>query len=191
MASGQLLFCTLLTHTITLSHYHTTHYHTITLSHYHTHTNSIESSRSLALEKLWSYIASIVSGSLIKWSIVITRFGKPSTSEVKGQHLSLSHTHTHTHTFTHSLLILYPLSLSSCPISIPEWPTLIPDDGLLTANQDIRTNCSSCTHTSFRPHFINVIVVSVQPERNIQLFPNSGELINTLQTVLFLIELQT
>ena len=176
MASGQLLFCTLLTHTITLSHYHT-------------HTNSIESSRSLALEKLWSYIASIVSGSLIKWSIVITRFGKPSTSEVKGQHLSL--THPHTHTLTHSLLILYPLSLSSCPISIPEWPTLIPDDGLLTANQDIRTNCSSCTHTSFRPHFINVIVVSVQPERNIQLFPNSGELINTLQTVLFLIELQT
>lgn len=56
-----------------------------------------------------------------------------------------------------------------------DWPGLIPDDGLLTANQVLCGDCGACTHTSCHPHFSNVIVVSVQPERNIQLFPTCGK----------------
>ena len=56
-----------------------------------------------------------------------------------------------------------------------DWPGLIPDDGLLTANQVLCGDCGACTRTSCHPHFSNVIVVSVQPERNIQLFPTSGK----------------
>ena len=56
-----------------------------------------------------------------------------------------------------------------------DWPGLIPDDGLLTANQVLCGDCGACTHTSCHPHFSNVIVVSVQPERNIQLFPTGGK----------------
>ena len=56
-----------------------------------------------------------------------------------------------------------------------DWPALIPDDGLLTANQVLCGDCGACTRTSCHPHFSNVIVVSVQPERNIQLFPTSGK----------------
>ena len=59
-----------------------------------------------------------------------------------------------------------------------DWPGLIPDDGLLTANQVLCGDCGACTRTSCHPHFSNVIVVSVQPERNIQLFPTSGKSIN-------------
>lgn len=60
-----------------------------------------------------------------------------------------------------------------------DWPALIVDDGLLTANQLLTSgnDCTTCTHTSSRPHLTNVIMVSVQPERNIQLFPVHGELI--------------
>jgi hypothetical protein len=56
-----------------------------------------------------------------------------------------------------------------------DWPSIIVDDGLLTANQVLRDDCTGCLHTSSRPHISNVIILSVQPERNIQLFPSSGE----------------
>ena len=38
----------------------------------------------MALQKLWNYILSIVAGNVLKWNIVITRFGKPSNSEIRG-----------------------------------------------------------------------------------------------------------
>lgn len=56
-----------------------------------------------------------------------------------------------------------------------DWPSLIVDDGLLTANQVLRDDCAACTHCTAKPHISNVVILSVQPERNIQLFPSSGE----------------
>ena len=43
------------------------------------------SSRSLALQKLWRYCMSVVSGSVLRWSVVITRVGNPGWGEIAGQ----------------------------------------------------------------------------------------------------------
>ena len=45
----------------------------------------MDNSRFQGLQKLWSYLNSLVSSSLHRWSIVITRFGKPSTSEISSK----------------------------------------------------------------------------------------------------------
>ena len=50
---------------------------------------SIDQSCSLALKKLWDYVLSIVAGTVFKWSVVITRFGKPSTSEIGRKYMHL------------------------------------------------------------------------------------------------------
>ncbi len=44
----------------------------------------MDNSRFVVLQKLWTYLISLVSGSLFRWNIVITRFGKPSSSEIRG-----------------------------------------------------------------------------------------------------------
>ena len=49
------------------------------------------------------------------------------------------------------------------------------DDGLLTSNMLLRGDCTACSHTFSHPHLVNVLVTSVQPERNIQLFTHLGE----------------
>lgn len=65
------------------------------------------------------------------------------------------------------------------PHPSPDWPTIIPNDGLIIVNQSMRRDCSTCKMSSSSiPRISNVIVISVQPERNIQLFPNNGMLIN-------------
>ena len=46
--------------------------------------NSVDQSRGVALQKLWMYLTSLVSGSVFRWSLVITRFGKPGNSEIRG-----------------------------------------------------------------------------------------------------------
>jgi hypothetical protein len=101
--------------------------------------NDIDGSSSIRyqpLERLWVYLLSTISTSVLKWNIVITRFGKPSSAEIR------------------------------------EWPRIVYNDGLMTANQYLKTvDCNYCTNSSFYPNIKNVIVVSVQPERNIQLFP--------------------
>ena len=122
-----------------------------------------------------------MSGSLHRWSIVITRFGKPSTSEISSKSKS-----------PYKLkdicveLVCTPSVLVIIFVVYLDWPGLIPDDGLLTANQVLCEECAACVHTSARPHISNVIILSVQPERNIQLFPISGKptLYNTHQPVL-------
>lgn len=43
------------------------------------------SSRSLALQKLWRYCMSVVSGSILRWSVVITRVGNAGWEEIAGQ----------------------------------------------------------------------------------------------------------
>ena len=60
---------------------------------------------------------------------------------------------------------------------------MIVDDGLLDANQLLRSECDACSmfyqrdpRSCLLPKLLNVMVVSVQPERNIQLYPTSGEL---------------
>lgn len=119
--------------------------------------SSVDQSRFVALEKLWIYLTSVVSGSVFRWSLVITRFGKPGNSEIRGLYWWI---------WNYQLLHI---------IFCTDWPVLIPDDGLLTSNQVLCGDCGACTRTSCHPHFSNVIVVSVQPERNIQLFPTSGK----------------
>lgn len=42
------------------------------------------SSRSLALQKLWRYCMSVVGGSILRWSVVITRVGNPGWGEIAG-----------------------------------------------------------------------------------------------------------
>ena len=51
------------------------------------------SSRLVALQKLWNYLMSIVANNLLKWNIVITRLGKPSSAEIRGkeEHSSVDH----------------------------------------------------------------------------------------------------
>ena len=68
------------------------------------------------------------------------------------------------------------------PSFIAEWPMIV-DDGLLDANQLLRSECDACSmfyqrdpRSCLLPKLLNVMVVSVQPERNIQLYPTSGEL---------------
>ena len=51
-------------------------------------------SRFTALHKLWSYCTSIVANSIIKWNIIITRLGKPSSAEIRGKLLSWHSDHT-------------------------------------------------------------------------------------------------
>ena len=58
--------------------------------------------------------------------------------------------------------------------SILEWPQIIYNDGLMTANQLLSQDCLSCNLSGQKPSLKNVIFVSVQPERNIQLFPQLG-----------------
>jgi len=43
------------------------------------------SSRSLALQKLWRYCMSVVCGSILRWSVVITRVGNAGWEEIAGQ----------------------------------------------------------------------------------------------------------
>jgi hypothetical protein len=108
--------------------------------------SEISTSRKEALQKLWSYICSLVADSTLRWNIVITRFGKPSISEIR------------------------------------DWPKIV-DEGLLDANQMLHADCTTC-HTflqrdprsSHVPKLLNVMVVSIQPERNIQLYPTSEPL---------------
>ena len=47
------------------------------------------SSRSLALQKLWQYCMSVVSGSVLRWSVVITRVGNPGWGEIAGQYCNV------------------------------------------------------------------------------------------------------
>ena len=65
------------------------------------------------------------------------------------------------------------------PAPLSDWPTII-EDGLLEPNQLLCGTCDHCIHTASRgscdgsqhpasPHLINVLVLSVQPERAIQL----------------------
>ena len=86
---------------------------------------------------------------LLRWNIVITRLGKPSNAEIR------------------------------------DWPTII-EDGLLEPNQLLCGTCDHCIHTASRgscdgsqhpasPHLINVLVLSVQPERAIQLVQTQQE----------------
>ncbi len=63
-----------------------------------------------------------------------------------------------------------------------DWPTIIPNDGLIIVNQSMRKDCDTCKISSSIPRISNVIVISVQPERNIQLFPNNSELYKYLHT---------
>ena len=37
-----------------------------------------------ALQKLWAYLISVMATSVLKWNLVITRLGKPSTAEIRG-----------------------------------------------------------------------------------------------------------
>jgi hypothetical protein len=108
--------------------------------------SEISTSRKEALQKLWSYICSIVGNSILRWNIVITRFGKPSNHEIR------------------------------------DWPMIV-DDGLLDANQLLHSECDMChmfvqrdPRCATTPKLLNVMVVSVQPERNIQLYPTSDSL---------------
>lgn len=103
-------------------------------------------SRLVALQQLWNYLLSIVARTLVRWNIVITRLGKPSSAEIR------------------------------------DWPTII-DDGLLNANQMLCGTCELCMHAANRapcdgtasPHLTNVLVLSVQPERTIQLVQTQQE----------------
>ena len=47
-------------------------------------TDGSSGSRTQALQKLWLYLISKVSSSIVTWNIVITRLGKPSSAEIKG-----------------------------------------------------------------------------------------------------------
>ena len=42
------------------------------------------------------------------------------------------------------------------------------------ANQLLNRDCETCAFSSTNPSIKNVILVSIQPERNIQLFPLTG-----------------
>jgi hypothetical protein len=42
--------------------------------------------RFLALQKLWDYCISVISGTLLRWSVVVTRVGVPSWGELTGLH---------------------------------------------------------------------------------------------------------
>eukprot|EP00731_Ephydatia_muelleri_P022484 Em0015g67a len=106
-------------------------------------------SRLIALQHLWNYLLSIVARTLVRWNVVITRLGKPSNAEIR------------------------------------DWPTII-DDGLINANQLLCGTCDHCMHTANRgpcdgsqhpasPHLTNVLVLSVQPERTIQLVQTQQE----------------
>ena len=44
----------------------------------------IRSSRSLVLQKIWEYCMSVISGTLLRWNIVVTRIGTPSWGELTG-----------------------------------------------------------------------------------------------------------
>ena len=62
------------------------------LTHAHTHThNSAAQSRLMALQQLWNYLLSIVAGTVVRWNIVITRLGKPSNAEIRGDTSSYKH----------------------------------------------------------------------------------------------------
>lgn len=37
-----------------------------------------------ALQKLWLYLISKVASGVMKWNVVISRLGKPSSAEIKG-----------------------------------------------------------------------------------------------------------
>ena len=74
-----------------------------------------------------------------------------------------SDVHTHAHAHAHT-----------------DWPQIV-DDGLLDANQLLRSECDTChmfiqrdPRSALTPKLLNVMVVSVQPERNIQLYPTTG-----------------
>ena len=80
-----------------------------------------------------------------------------------------------------------PIFRYSCTIRhdlpVPtDWP-LIVDDGLLDANQLLRSGCDTChmflqrdSRSALIPKLLNVMIVSVQPERNVQLYPTAGQL---------------
>lgn len=136
----------------------------------------INTSRKDALQKLWSYICSIVADSILKWNIVITRFGKPSNLEIRGEQV-VFHTPILIHSFVHSHIHT-------------DWPCIV-DDGLLDANQLLRGECETCDmflkrdpRSALIPKLLNVMVVSVQPERNIHLYPTTGQLYNYIGCIL-------
>lgn len=128
----------------------------------------VSTSRKEALQKLWGYICSVVADSIFRWNIVITRFGKPSNSEIRGLH--------------DKPMIPYPIPIPSPSLltHCTDWPTIV-DDGLLDANQLLRSECDTChlflqrdSRSVLIPKLLNVMIVSVQPERNIHLYPTSG-----------------
>ena len=71
-----------------------------------------------------------------------------------------------------NFIVLINLSLSLLPSL--EWSRIIYNDGLMTTNQLLKSDCEYCAHTVYCPYLRNVVIVSVQPERNIQLFPTNG-----------------
>ena len=113
----------------------------------------------------------MVAGTVFKWSIVITRFGKPSSSEIRGGAIPI-----YIYRLSTSLSLLPSLLPSPPPtLSISaDWPKIV-DDGLLMANQYLRGNeCDACgLAQAVRPHLSNVLMLSVQPETHIQLFPSN------------------
>ena len=92
-------------------------------------------SRKEALQKLWSYICSVVADSILRWNIVITRFGKPSISEIRGLYVPLLHIpYLHSHTsspippfsylYSHICIPMSHSSFCSCSstLLIPSFP---------------------------------------------------------------------
>lgn len=56
----------------------------------------------------------------------------------------------------------------------------------MTANQLLKGECDYCAHSTCFPSIKNVIIVSVQPERNIQLFPSNGNALHSTVCIKFI-----
>ena len=76
--------------------------------------------------------------------------------------------------------ILKPLYVLSChllsSVSVVDWPVIInANDGLITANQVLTNQCEACKARSCKkPSLENFLLLSVQPELNIQLLAIPG-----------------
>lgn len=57
---------------------------------------------------------------------------------------------------------------------ITEWPDVIVNDGLLTANQHLKEQCTACQETSRHPELVNVVISSVQPDSTFRLLCTQG-----------------
>lgn len=77
---------------------------------------SVDQSRVVALQKLWMYLTSVVSGGVFRWSLVITRLGKPGNSEIRGiisvnSVSSMEHPHP---TPQHTIRLNYLAGFNNC-----------------------------------------------------------------------------